>query len=242
MKIRAVIFDIYQTLREVSLPPTDAEARWVALWLETFGGPPRFDLSGFGAACDVIIAREHTAARAAGIAYPEVYWPDVVAEVLPELARSPAMSPDTFILRHAGLRQTVRLNPGAAAVLRPLPERGVLLGLASNCQPHTLVELEAEFAPVGLSIALFQPSLRFFSFEHGFSKPDPHVLRLLGARLRAFGIAPTEALVVGDRLDRDIEPARAQGWQTWHLGLPGTPGGGDWSELGGFLAQAWTDC
>jgi putative hydrolase of the HAD superfamily len=237
MKIRAVIFDIYQTLREVSLPPSDAEARWVALWLEAFGGPPRFDLRGVGAACDVIIGREHAAARAAGIAFPEVYWPDVVAEVLPELTRSAAMSPEAFILRLSGLTHTVKLNRGAAAVLRPLHERGVMLGLASNCQPHTLVELEAELAPVGLNIASFHPSLRFFSFEHGFSKPDPHVLRLLGARLRVFGVARAEALVVGDRLDRDIEPARAQGWQTWHLGPLGTSGGGDWRELGVFLAR-----
>src|SRR6185436_1457015 len=81
MKIRAVIFDIYRTLLDVGPPPSDSEARWVALWLETFNGPPRLDLGGFRAACDAIITREHAAARAAGIAWPEVYWPDVIAEV-----------------------------------------------------------------------------------------------------------------------------------------------------------------
>ena len=40
MKIRVVIFDIYKTLLGLDPPPPDAEARWVALWLETFGGRP----------------------------------------------------------------------------------------------------------------------------------------------------------------------------------------------------------
>ena len=238
MKIRAVIFDIYQTLLELGPPPVDAEARWVALWLEMFGGPPRFDLGGLRAACDVIVAREHATARAAGIAWPEVYWPDVIAEVLPELGRSPANSPATFLLRHASLMHTVKLSSGAASVLRSLHEHGVLIGLASNCQPYTLVELEAEFASAGLSTDMLHPTLRFLSFMHGFSKPDPHVLRLLGAHLRTFGIAPAEALLVGDRLDNDIEPARAQGWQAWHLAAPGTAGGGDWSALAAFLGRS----
>jgi FMN phosphatase YigB (HAD superfamily) len=239
MKIRAVLFDIYNTLLELRPPPVDGEARWVALWLETFGGPPRFDLGGFGAACDVIIAREHAAARAAGIAFPEVYWPDVVAEVLPELARLPAKSPASFMLRHACLMHSVQLHPGAANALRSLHERGVLLGLASNCQPYTLAELEAEFRPAGLRTDILHPALRFLSFEHGFSKPDPHVFRVLAARLRLFGVTASEALVVGDRLDNDIEPARAQGFQTWQLAAassPSPPAGG-WESLTKYLLR-----
>jgi len=233
MKIRAVIFDIYRTLLGLDPPPPDAEARWVALWLETFDGPPRFDLGGFLAACEVIITREHAAARAAGISWPEVQWPDVVAEVLPELARSPTTSPATFMARHAGLRHTVRLPPAAARMLASLREHGVLLGLASNCQPYTLAELEAEFAPTGLSLAIFHPSLRFLSFEHGYSKPDPHVFRVLAARLRLLGIAAHEALVVGDRSDHDVEPARAQGFQAWHLTVASSlaPMAGGWESL-----------
>jgi FMN phosphatase YigB (HAD superfamily) len=233
MKIRAVIFDIYKTLLDLGPSPLDAEARWVALWLETFGGPPRFDLAGFRAACDGIIAREQAAARAAGIAWPEVCWPDVVAAVLPELARTPARSPATFMLRHAGLMHTVRLHPVAAHLLASLRDHGALLGLVSNCQPYTLAELEAEFATAGLSLDIFHPSLRFLSFEHGYSKPDPHVFRLLSARLRLLGVAAPEAWVVGDRLDNDIEPARAQGFQTWQLDADSSlePMAGGWEAL-----------
>jgi FMN phosphatase YigB (HAD superfamily) len=44
--------------------------------------------------------------------------------------------------------------------------------------------------------------------------------------------------MVGDRADNDVEPARAHGWQTWHLAAPGTTGGGDWNELTVFLEKA----
>ena len=73
---------------------------------------------------------------------------------------------------------------------------------------------------------------------HGFSKPDPHVFRLLSARLQARGIAAGDTLMVGDRLDNDIAPARAQGWRTWQLGAAsGGETGGDWAALGAFLAR-----
>lgn len=233
MKVRAIIFDIYGTLLEVGPPPPDAEKMWRELGRETFGIEPRLRLSQFKTACDKVIAREHAAARAAGVAFPEVYWPDVVGEVLPEFLRLQAEVRRAFMRGHARLTHTVQLFRRAAGVLRHLYERDVLLGFASNSQPYTLPELEAEFAPVGLSVGIFHPSLRFLSFEHGFSKPDPHVFRLLAARLCLFGITTGEALVVGDRLDNDIDPARAQGFKTWQLAAASSasPMAGDWDSL-----------
>ena len=60
---------------------------------------------------------------------------------------------------------------------------------------------------------LFERDLCVLSFEHGFSKPDPHVFRILTARLLAGGIRPGETLMVGDRLDNDILPEAAQEWE-----------------------------
>jgi putative hydrolase of the HAD superfamily len=239
MKIRAVIFDIYKTLLDVQPSRVDAEVRWAALWRETFEGTPRLDLAGFTAACKVVIAREHTTAHAAGIAYPEIYWPDVVGEVLPESASLTVAHRDAFLVHHAGLTHALRLMPGVPEVLRRLLERGLPLGLASNSQPYTLTELEMAFATAELKADIFHPSLQFLSFEHGFSKPDPHVFRLLTARLRGLGIAAGETLMVGDRLDNDIAPAKAQGFQTWHLNsVAGTePNAGDWAALNRHLER-----
>lgn len=50
----------------------------------------------------------------------------------------------------------------------------------------------------------------------GFSKPDPAVFALALERL---GVAPAEALFVGDSLDKDIAPARRAGMRTaWLVG------------------------
>jgi putative hydrolase of the HAD superfamily len=237
MKVRAVIFDIYNTLLEVGPAPEDAEKQWPGLWREYFGNEPRLRLSQFKSACDRVIAREHEAARAAGVSYPEVFWPGVLGEVLPEFTRLETSLRRAFMRGHARLTHTLQLFRDAPTLLRRLHERDVLLGLASNSQPYTLPELEAEFAPSGLSAGIFHPSLRFLSFENGFSKPDPHVFRLLAARLRALGITTAESLVVGDRKDNDVEPARAQGFQTWLLGPSDTGDGGDWKQLAQRLEQ-----
>jgi FMN phosphatase YigB (HAD superfamily) len=235
MTIRAVIFDIYKTILEVSPPPADREARWHALWGEMISGlQPRLDLEAFGRACEAVIAREQAGARAAGILHPEIVWPEVVREVLPEVAAMPEMEQGEFIFRHTGLAHTVRLMPGAGEMLRALRDRGIVLGIASNAQPYTLRELAEALAPADLSLADFAEDLRFWSFTHGFSKPDPHGFRLLGARLRLRGIQLSDSLMVGDRLDNDVAPARAQGWQTWHLSAAPTGQGGTWSDL-----RAW---
>lgn len=233
MKIRAVICDVYQTLLEVGPPPADAGARWAALWRQTFGAPPALSLQEFSTACTRVIAREHAATRARGIAHPEVWWPAVAAEVIPALRALPPGAQADFLFAHMQLNRSLRLVPGAAAGLRRLTTTGRLLGLASNAQAYTWRELDEALAGAGLSRAVFAPELCFWSCLHGFSKPDPHVFCLLSARLTARGIGPTETLMVGDREDNDLIPARAHGWQTWRLGAvpaDGSPGG-DWAAL-----------
>lgn len=228
MNCRAVIFDVYKTLLDVGPPPADAAARWGRLWRDLLGGEPRLDLAGFATGCHEVIARDHAAARAAGVPYPEVYWPAIVREVVPEVAALDATAQTEFAFRQTGLWHTVRLCPAAADTLHDLKRSGLLLGIASNAQPYTLRELDEALATAGLSATMFTPALTFWSFAHGFSKPDPHVFRLLTARLRAHGVAPGETLMVGDRLDNDIEPARAHGWQTWHIIRPATE---SWERL-----------
>ncbi|MDD3179284.1 MAG: HAD family hydrolase [Opitutaceae bacterium] len=234
MKIRAVIFDLYGTLLEIGPPPADADRRWTQAWKDGPGTAPRLDLAQFDARCRQVVAAEHAAARARGIPYPEVYWPDVVDAVLPEFARLPAAQRTGASVYQADFMRAVRLMPGAANVLRAAQRAQLHLGLASNCQPYTLGELDDALAGAGLSRDLFDPRISFLSFQQGFSKPDPHVFRLLTARLRTLGIEPGEAVMVGDRADNDIAPARAHGWQTCQIG-PQTDT--DWERLVGWFSQ-----
>ncbi|MGH7944386.1 MAG: HAD family hydrolase, partial [Opitutaceae bacterium] len=159
------------------------------------------------------------------------------ADVLPEMTSLPPAERDEFMVQQQSLFHTVTLRPGAAAVLRALRNAGMLLGIASNAQPYTLQEVERALEPERLALSIFNRDLCFWSFEHGFSKPDPHVFRLLTARLRLRGVQPGEALMVGDRIDNDLEPAKAQGWQTWQLTNPSNEGrAGDWPQLGEWIA------
>lgn len=240
MSIRAVILDVYNTILAVGPPPRDAEARWARLGQDTWNEAPSLSRAEFEARCETIITREQAAARAAGIPFPEIYWPAVATEALPELARLSAADLGEFLYRHAQTQRTLGAMPGAE-LLGKLKKANFVLGIVSNAQPYTLRELDAALAGLGLSRSLFDPSLCFWSFEAGFSKPDPHVFRWLTARLKARGIHPAEILIVGDRVDNDIEPARAQGWQTWHLRttgpVEGSPGG-SWRDLLAWLSSS----
>ncbi len=230
VNIRAAIFDIYSTILEVGPPPANADELWQGLCAETLGTPPPLSRSEFSLRSSQVVGRLHADARARGIQWPEILWPSVVLEVIPGLARLSAPKREDFLLRQMKIGRTLRLAEKAEDCLRRLNDQGILLGIASNAQAYTLRELSGALQDAGFNLSSFDRDLRFWSFENGFSKPDPHVFRILTARLEARGIRPVETLMVGDRLDNDIEPARAHGWQTWHL-KPGSPRGGGFREL-----------
>ena len=231
---RAVFFDVYATLLRLGPPPPDAETQWSRLFLDFFGATPRLGRLGFSVACTQAVARQHSIARGRGILFPEVLWPSIVAEVLPEFARLPMVQQDEFVCRQMQIGRTLCLQAGVKELLTFLRERGCLLGVASNSQAYTLRELRELLAPAGLGLELFDRDLCFWSFACGFSKPDPHVFQMLTARLATRGIAPDEILMVGDRVDNDIEPAQAFGWQTWLFTTKpaaGSRGQGAFAEL-----------
>jgi putative hydrolase of the HAD superfamily len=96
---------------------------------------------------------------------------------------------------------TYRLFPDAGPVLRELAGAGIRLGLISNFEPWLLDVLELEgvrrlFGPVAVSGLL------------GVAKPDPAIFH---AALDAAGVAPAEAVHVGDSFEFDVEPAWAVG-------------------------------
>jgi len=234
MRIRAAIFDVYGTLLDVGPPPSQAEEEWRTLWIRLLHCEPRLTRLGFSIACSRIINREHETARCRGIATPEVIWPVVVAEAVPETRALDPNAHEEFILGQIRTGHTTRMPQEAAEVLRKLKEKGCLLGIASNAQAYTLRELEDGLRGHGLGLNAFEPDLCFWSYQHGFSKPDPHVFQSLSARLELRGILRDQTGMIGDRLDNDIEPARLHGWQAWHLSHPGQSGSGGWPE---FLAS-----
>jgi FMN phosphatase YigB (HAD superfamily) len=231
MNIRAVIFDIYNTLLEVGPGPADAERRWAITWRKTGLGEPPFSLAEFNRRSEQRISGINASAKSRGIAYPEVNWPSVAKTVLPELCRFAEEALDDWLHHHAQLQRSASLAPGGGLLLARLREAKLHLGICSNCQPYTLRELKEALATARLSLGIFEPGLCFYSYRAGFSKPDAAAFAGLGQQLNRMGISSGETLMVGDRLDNDILPAQALGWQTWHVGQGNTASSGGWAEL-----------
>jgi FMN phosphatase YigB (HAD superfamily) len=239
MKIRAIIFDVYGTLMQVGAAPRDAEELWRALFQDTFRTDPPLGRLEFSVACNRAITLRHNAAHARGIAKPEILWPAIVAEVLPKFGKLDAAAQVEFVYRQIQIGRSISLAPGAAPTLRWLLDKRCTLGIASNAQAYTLRELDLALKTGGLQIGIFDRELNYWSFQNGFSKPDPHGYQMIRARLEARGIDPLQTLMVGDRLDNDVAPARLTGFQTWHLKADSPEKhGGTWEKLREFLVRA----
>ena len=101
----------------------------------------------------------------------------------------------------AGGRYPFELRDGIAEVIAWLHNRGLLLGLAANQPARTLHVLDEH----GLGRYFHH---REVSGTHGFRKPD---VRLFLRCCEDLGVAPEECIMIGDRVDNDIAPARMLG-------------------------------
>ena len=94
--------------------------------------------------------------------------------------------------------------PDAHTVLTTLRDRGYRLGIIAN-QP---LGSEARLAGFGLRDCF---EIICASDEEGVAKPDPEIFRRAITRA---GCNPAESVMIGDRTDNDIAPAKAMGMQT----------------------------
>jgi FMN phosphatase YigB (HAD superfamily) len=108
------------------------------------------------------------------------------------------------ILRRAGPpTHLMRPFPEAGPLLRALSER-YRLGIIANQTPGTAARLAGYGWERLFTIVLA-------SAEAGVEKPDPAIFRLA---LEQAACAPEEAVMIGDRPDNDICPAKRLGWRT----------------------------
>ena len=222
--VRAVLFDVYGTLftsgsGDVGADPALQSENALAAALLDAAYPGDLDKAAeFGLAllADAIGAA-HDTAKADGVAHPEVEIRDVWRSVIVELIDGGllAPSPRDHPLERLAVAYECRVNPvwpmpGLEACLRSLAGSGRVLGLVSNAQFLTPLLfpalLNATVAELG-----FEPDLVVWSFERREAKPgvgmfDP-VLRGLTAR----GLAPEQAVYVGNDIRNDIWTASRAG-------------------------------
>jgi putative hydrolase of the HAD superfamily len=111
------------------------------------------------------------------------------------------------------------LYPGVAAALKTLSDNNILLGIVSNAQFYTAMDLtlflrDQTKGDIDDLSKLFDPDLLFFSYEYGVSKPNPLLFRKLFDALYEFQILPSQVLFVGNDLVSDIKPAGEAGMKT----------------------------
>ena len=234
--VRAIIFDVYKTILDVREAPLDAEKRWHNLLVQTLGSSLDVSLEEVANRCTGIVREDHSEARGRGIDYPEVNWPTVMKRALPSLDSLSEAKLANFIFHHAQLSRTLKLMPSCGSLLRRCVQSGILLGIASNAQAYTLRELQVALKRARLNLGIFQADLTFWSFQNGFSKPDPYVFQTLRARLQNRRIASSETLMVGDREDNDLGPAETVGWRIWQFSqCSENANRGNWESLARFL-------
>jgi len=191
--MRAVLFDVGG--------PLDTEVRYERLI-------DRDIRAAFTAAGATVTPQRYAAANRWAVAS---FAPNAYQAIIWRLAGADlALAERVYAAVAAGAEQRHRLRggfelrPGIAALLARLRDRGVALGLAANQPASALARLDA----AGLG--------GYFSYRgvfgtHGYQKPD---VRLFLHACAALDVAPAACVMVGDRIDNDIAPARALGMRT----------------------------
>jgi len=111
-------------------------------------------------------------------------------------------------------RKLLRVMPGAEEMLRELQSEYVF-GLLTNGAPYFQRE---KFEASGLA-GFFKEAV--ISGDHGFGKPKPEIFQLLLDRL---GASPSEAIMVGNSLDRDVAGANHAGIASVWIHVHGSEG------------------
>lgn len=179
------------------------------------GGPLDLEMA-FEAAIDADI---RTGLQREGFTFSEAEWDEAnrhaVETFAPSLYRSviwrltaadvnASLRIYDWMEAQAAQRDLFELRPGIDGVLEALKARGLKLGLAAN-QPAKVIRLLAEHG-IG---HYFQDE--GISGIYGLRKPDA---RLFVRVCEDLAVEPDECIMVGDRIDNDVVPARLLGMRT----------------------------
>jgi putative hydrolase of the HAD superfamily len=145
----------------------------------------------------------------------------VPAERMDEVAR-------TLQRLHQEWHLWCRTLPGTAGALDRLRAAGLRLGIVSNSDGRVEEALTAAGIRDRFEVVLDSALV-------GVEKPDPAIFR---AALTALGVAPEEALYVGDLYEVDVVGARAAGLEAILLVPDGAPPGPECRRVESLVALA----
>jgi len=245
--VRAVIVDVYGTMVNYWRPGFEERGSREALLVEAFSGvvdrfgmgetlaamnpadPPGKTLCGF---YNGLLAINRQKSMGEGVALPEVRVEEVWSVIALMLKRN-GYDADARAPRPCGAEDFARclaytynflsmgreLYPGAASALKKLKNGNMALGILSDAQFYTPIDLtlmlrEQSGGKIVDYGELFDTDLTFLSCEYGFVKPSEALYRRLFDALYEYQITPDQTVIVGNDLSTDIAPAAALGMRT----------------------------
>jgi putative hydrolase of the HAD superfamily len=243
--VKVMIFDVYGTLFNYWKPEFAKEAEKQAALLETFGKTiAYFGLSPFlidmtsETAPELtlsnlyhgLISLKHNLLLEKKNEYPEVKIEDVWYAIVlmlkrhgftfsksdygsdQDFARCLAYCYNYFVFNRG-------LYPGVAQCLFALKNMGIKLGILSNAQFYTPIDLtlflrEQSRGAMNDMDELFENDIVFFSYEYLTAKPSQLLFRKLFDALYELQVLPAQTALVGNDLAVDIKPAQEAGMMT----------------------------
>ena len=194
--IRAVIFDMYETL------------------ITHYHSPLYF---GAQMAADAGIAEEKFQALWRPTEYDRTIGKLTLEEVVESILRENQCYSEELVNKIVKKRIETKqdcfrqLHSEIIPMLKKLKEKGILIGLISNCFSE-----EAEVIRRSVLFPYFDAAI--LSYEQGVQKPDEEIYKRCMASL---GVAPEECLYIGDGGSNELEAARTLGMKAfqavWYL-------------------------
>ena len=240
--IRAVIFDVYGTLLNYWRPefdqPGGRDRALLGAFCETvayFGfadaltdmNPEESPEKTIHDLYHGLITLNHEKSIEKGVTFPEVRIEEVWMVILMMLRRHGFDSSRCHLGDDRDLAKCVayyynyqalgrQLYPGVADALVGLKEKNMVLGIVSNAQFYTPIDLtlllrDQSGGRFDDYTEIFDPDLVVLSYEIGYSKPNPGIFRKLFDALYEFHILPSQTVFVGNDLLQDISPAQEAG-------------------------------
>ncbi len=243
--VRAVICDVYGTMVNYWKPGFEDKQLREQLMLSAFkkinerfkleqyllkmspADPPEKTLSDL---YNGLISLSHQNASKNGVLYPEVRIEKVWELILMMLKRhgyQPEQQckmaagdiPRCFAFTYNFLSLGRELYPGVVETLQRLKSNNIVLGILSNAQFYTPIDLtlmmrDQSNEKIDDYLELFEIDLTFYSYEYGFSKPNQLLFRRLFDALYEYNILPSQTVMLGNDLFIDVAPANAAGMKT----------------------------
>jgi putative hydrolase of the HAD superfamily len=243
--VKAAVIDVYGTLINYWRPEFAEDERKKAHLLEVFGATAeRFGMTPFLEKINPadppaktlrdfyhgLIALNHEKALGKGVAYPEVKIERIWMIIILMLRRhgydpaAPGLGEEADVARCMAFFYNFHslgraLYPGVVDALVELRKNNIRLGIVSNAQFYTPIDLtllmrDQSGDRIDDYLELFDTDLVFYSYEYGYSKPNQLLFRKLFDALYELHILPQQTVFIGNDLRIDIEPARDAGMLT----------------------------